>query len=80
LSVVAVTTGWDPSSGVTFTYVWKRANTQGGEGTVISGAISSSYLLVAADNGKYISVTVTANKAGYTSVTRSGEHPYPAFS
>jgi hypothetical protein len=76
VTVIANTSGWDPSSGVTFTYVWKRADTSGGTGSVISGAITDRYLIASADKGKYISVTVTANKAGYTSVSRTGEHPY----
>jgi hypothetical protein len=71
--LTAVTTGWDPSSGVTFTYVWKRADISGGTGTVIAGAISNKYTLTPTDKGKYISVTVTANKAGYTSVSTTGE-------
>jgi hypothetical protein len=72
VTVIANTAGWDPSSGVTFTYVWKRADISGGTGTVIDGAISNSYRIVAADKGKYISVTVTASKAGYTSVSTTG--------
>jgi hypothetical protein len=72
VTVVAMTTGWVPSDGVTFTYVWKKADTSGGVGTVISGATTDRYLIASADKGKYISVTVTANKAGYTSVSTTG--------
>jgi hypothetical protein len=55
---------------VTFTYVWKRADTSGGAGTTI-GTNLSTYKLVAADRGKFITVTVTAAKTGYTSTTRT---------
>lgn len=45
------------------TYQWKRA------GTNISGATSSTYVLVTADVGSTITVAVTAVKSGYTSAT-----------
>jgi uncharacterized repeat protein (TIGR02543 family) len=64
--LTAQTNGWDPSEDVTFSYVWKRASTATGAKTVIAGASESSYLLLAADRGKYITVTVTATKAGFT--------------
>jgi hypothetical protein len=70
--LTATTTGWVPSDGVTFTYVWKRADTSGSTGSAISGATLKTYTLAPADKGKYISVTVTANKAGYTSVSTTG--------
>jgi predicted RNA-binding protein with TRAM domain len=70
--LTAATTGWVPSDGVNFIYVWKRADTSGGVGTVIAGAITNRYILALADKGKYISVTVTADKAGYTSVSTTG--------
>lgn len=69
-TLTASTTGWVPSTGVTFTYVWKRADTSGGAGTTI-GTNLSTYKLVAADRGKFITVTVTAAKTGYTSTTRT---------
>jgi len=65
-TLTAVTTGWAPSSEVTFTYVWKRASTSAGTKTTITGATSKTYRLVTADKGRYITVTVTANKTGYT--------------
>jgi lysophospholipase L1-like esterase len=46
-----------------YTYVWKR------DGTNISGATASTYLLVTGDVGTAITVAVTAVKAGYTSVS-----------
>jgi alpha-tubulin suppressor-like RCC1 family protein len=60
LSVTAGT--WD--SGTTFTYQWSRS------GTPISGATSTTYVLVADDYGSDISVAVTGNRTGYNSVTR----------
>jgi len=70
-TLTAGTTGWDPSAGVTFTYVWKQSATSGGTGTVISGASLSTYKLLEADRGKFITVTVTAAKTGYISVTKT---------
>jgi hypothetical protein len=52
--------------------MWKRADTSGSTGSAISGATLKTYTLAPADKGKYISVTVTANKAGYTSVSTTG--------
>jgi hypothetical protein len=68
--LTAVTTGWEPNTGVTFTYVWKRASTSSGTKTVIAGATKSTYKLVTADKSKFITVTVTARKTGYESTTR----------
>jgi len=68
-TVTAVTGTWAPATGVTFTYVWKRASTSTGTKTTISGATSKTYKLVTADKGKYITVTVIASKAGYVSAT-----------
>ena len=67
----AVTTGWVPSDGVTFTYVWKRSDSIGSEGTPIANATGVNYTLVTADRGKYITLTVTASKPAYTSLTRT---------
>jgi hypothetical protein len=76
LTLTAVTSGWAPSTAVTFTYVWKRASTASGTKTVITGATSSTYRLVTADKLKYISVTVTASKSGYTSNTQTSATTY----
>lgn len=64
---------WNPSKGVTFTYVWSRADTNGGAQTPIDGATNKTYKLVAADKRKFITVTVTASKIGFadTSATSS---------
>jgi hypothetical protein len=56
-----------------FTYQWKRG------GVAISGATASSYLLVSADAGTNITVTVTAtNTAGNASATSSAVGPITA--
>ena len=68
-TLTAVTTGWNPNAGVTFTYVWKRADSSSGPTTTISGAIAATYKVVAADKGKYLTVTVTAKKTGYANTT-----------
>ncbi|GHV93918.1 hypothetical protein AGMMS50293_02380 [Spirochaetia bacterium] len=45
-------------------YEWKRGDTAETAGTPVDGATSASYTLVAADEGKYI--TVTVSRAGYS--------------
>jgi hypothetical protein len=60
--LTAVPGAWSPS-GATLTYQWLRA------GAAISGATRSTYFLVAADQGKAISVQVTGTLAGYASKT-----------
>lgn len=49
--------GWTPTAD-SYGYQWKRA------GTPISGATGTTYVLVTADVGNAITVTVTANKSG----------------
>lgn len=62
-STLTGTTGtWD--AGVSFTYQWKRNS------VAISGATSLSYVLVAADLGASITLTVTGNN-GYTSASKT---------
>jgi hypothetical protein len=53
---------WLPAAD-SFSYVWSRM------GTPIPGATEPTYDLGAADMGRYITVTVTAEKAGYRSVS-----------
>lgn len=53
---------WAPTP-VTFSYQWLRA------GTAISGATTSTYTLVAADEGQAITVRVTGTKTAYTAAT-----------
>ena len=61
---------WTGFPAPTFTYQWKRG------GVAISGATASSYLLVTADLGTVITVTVTAtNSAGNASATAAGVGP-----
>ena len=69
------------NGGGTTTYQWKRGDTSAAAGTNISGANSSTYSLVSADEGKYISVTIT--RSGNTgSVTSAAVGPVtqPALS
>ena len=70
-STLTTTDGtWTGSPAPGYTYQWKRG------GTNISGAISSSYLLVTADLAAMITVTVTAtNAAGSASATSAGVGP-----
>lgn len=63
-TLTAVTDGWDPTP-TSFTYAWLR------NGVAISGATSSSYALVAADQGTAISVQVTPVLTGYSSSART---------
>jgi hypothetical protein len=51
------------------TYTWWRANTATGKYATIAGATTATYTLQSADLGKFIKVTVTGTKAGYTTVT-----------
>lgn len=50
-------------SGATYTYRWLRS------GKAIAGATKSTYVLKAADKGKYVTVKVTVKKTAYTSVS-----------
>jgi len=68
-TLTAVTGTW--ASGVTFTYVWKRASAATGTATAISGATARTYALGTSDKGKYITVTVVASKSGYTVSTQT---------
>jgi len=63
-STLTVTPGtWTPAA--TFTYQWFR------DGVAISGATSNKYVLVAADAGHKMTVTVTGSKAGYTTTSKT---------
>jgi hypothetical protein len=63
-TLFAVTGTWAPQPD-SFAFKWWR------DGVAISGATGSAYTLVAADAAKKITLTVTANKAGYTSLAKS---------
>ena len=54
---------WAPAP-VTLAYTWQR------DGVNISGATASSYVIVAADAGKKVTVTVTGAKTGYQTVSK----------
>lgn len=60
--LTATVTGWAPSS-ATFTYQWKR------NGAVITGSTSAVRLLTANDAGAKLTVTVTATKPGFISLS-----------
>ncbi len=62
--LAAGTSTWGPGA-VTKAYRWLR------NGKPITGAIGSSYRLVAADLGTKVSVRVTGTKAGYPTVVRT---------
>jgi hypothetical protein len=71
-SILTAATGtWNPSTSVTYTYVWSRATGIAGVLTPISGAKSKTYTLVAADKGKYLTVTVTATLTGYATMSKT---------
>jgi hypothetical protein len=50
---------WSPAA-TSYTYRWKR------NGTSVTGATSSTYVLVKADRGQKITVTVTAHRYAWT--------------
>jgi hypothetical protein len=60
---------WD--DGVTKGYQWSA------NGAPIPGATAASYVLVAGDLGKRITVTVTGVKAGYATVSRTSAQTVP---
>ena len=62
---------WD--SGVEFDYQWLR------DGSAISGASGSSYLLNSSDVGKAISVRVSGRKADHHSVTKTSSATVPTW-
>ncbi len=53
----------------TYTYTWSRASVTRGPYTTISGATTSTYTLQSDDLGKFIKVSVTGTKSGYTNIT-----------
>lgn len=61
---------WTPAVD-TLTYQWLR------NGLAIPGAIDAEYVLVASDVDKTISVTVTGEKVGYTSVSKTSQSTDP---
>ncbi|MDR1800035.1 MAG: VCBS repeat-containing protein, partial [Bifidobacteriaceae bacterium] len=59
LTVTAVASGWQPTSGLQYTYQW-AANS-----VVVPGATAATYTIQAADAGKNLTVTVTGVASGY---------------
>ena len=51
---------WAGAAPITFTYAWSRCDATGAACTPITGATSKTYVLVAADNGKTLRLSVTA--------------------
>jgi hypothetical protein len=62
-TVSAVVAGWDAN--VAFSYQWLR------DGKNISGATTSAYQTVVADNGASLQVAVTGSKAGFVPVAKT---------
>jgi hypothetical protein len=67
-TLTAVEGTWSPVTD-SYTYQWSRATTAGGTYTPIVGATGRTYELRASDRGKFVRVTVTGVKSGFTSVT-----------
>ncbi|WKK72568.1 hypothetical protein Q0F99_06415 [Rathayibacter oskolensis] len=63
-TLTATPGNWGPAP-VDPAYQWKR------NGTAISGATSSSYVVASADSGTSLTVSVTGTKYGYTPATRT---------
>jgi hypothetical protein len=59
------------SNSPTYSYQWSRSASSGGSYTNISGAINSTYTLVAADVGQYLKSTVTATNASGSATATS---------
>lgn len=51
---------WTGAAPITFTYAWSRCDATGAACTPITGATGKTYVLVAADNGKTLRLSVTA--------------------
>lgn len=62
LPLTATPAGW-ATPGTAFTYQWLR------NGVAITGAIKSTYSPSSTDNGKLLSVKVTAKKSGFNTLT-----------
>jgi hypothetical protein len=79
-TLTAVTTSLNGTG--TISYQWKRGNSSTVTGTNITDATASTYTLVAADEGRYITVTVTraGNSGNVTSPATSAVVPAPALS
>jgi hypothetical protein len=61
----ASTGSWSGTTPISYAYQWQRCNSSGGSCTPVAGATASSYLLVSADVGSTMRVSVTgSNSAG----------------
>jgi len=69
-TLTAVTGTWRATP-TTFSFVWSRADSNGGVQTPIDGATGKTYKLTTADKGKFITVTVTASKIGYADTAKT---------
>jgi len=69
--LLTTTDGTWSNSPTSYAYQWSRASTSGGSYSNISGAISSTYTLVAADVGQYLKATVTATNASGSATSTS---------
>ncbi|TBN56276.1 carboxypeptidase regulatory-like domain-containing protein [Glaciihabitans arcticus] len=66
---ISVTTGsWSPAP-TSYSYQWKVSGSDGTPTVPIAGATKASYLIPSASLGKTYAVTVTANRAGYPSIS-----------
>ncbi len=55
---------WVGAASLSYAYQWQRCNREGGACANISGATSSTHVLVTADAGKTVRVLVTASEGG----------------
>ena len=62
---------WSGADPITFSYTWRRCDTDGGSCSAISGANEQTYLLKAVDTGNTIRVRVAAKDSNGTSSATS---------
>ncbi len=75
-TLTASTGTWSASPSTGYAYQWQRCNRAGGECSGISGATSSTHVLVTADAAKTLRIVVTAtNSAGSSEATSSASEP-----
>jgi tripartite motif-containing protein 71 len=75
-TLTASTGTWSASPSTGYAYQWQRCNRAGGECSSISGATSSTHVLVTADTAKTLRIVVTAtNSAGSAEATSPASEP-----